>query len=209
MMSHATFICLSLRSLIRRSSSRFVRSGCQVWRSVLTIFLSISSPSSGLAPSTCSASFRVEGSQPLSSVVRTPDTDGRGRRGSEGKRVDDLDVAFRRARADPSMRSSRCVNANHIAEMRSIATSRTRSYRLKFCKLPWAQSELELRGQSHWLLFLSAGASEPDRPSTLLTSKASPPCFQAPDHFLGAPSSKPLYSGVNVLPPRPDQQLET
>jgi hypothetical protein len=43
----------------------------------LTIFLSISSPSSGLAPSTCSASFRVEGSQPLSSVVRTPDTDGR------------------------------------------------------------------------------------------------------------------------------------
>lgn len=122
MMSHATFICLSLRSLIRRSSSRFARSGCQVWRSVLTIFLSISSPSSGLAPSTCSASFLVEGSQPLSSVLRTPDTDGRGRRGSEGKRVDDLDVASRRAR-DPSMRSSWCVNANHIAEMRSIATS--------------------------------------------------------------------------------------
>src|SRR5215470_11674835 len=49
-MSHATLICLMRISRKRRSSSSLARSGCQHWRSALTVFFNTVSLEPALTP---------------------------------------------------------------------------------------------------------------------------------------------------------------
>ena len=112
-MSHATLICLSLRSRNGRSSSR-AWSGCHFRRRVLTSSLSTSSRVSGLAPRTCSASLRVLGNRSKCiDMADVPVAQGRDPRDAR------VAVSFLATIFESGLSSPR--RSNQIAKMRKVA----------------------------------------------------------------------------------------